>query len=76
MRLKKTLYGLQQGPREWNHTLVTFLTEKLGLYQLLSEQSVFTRGSGDQSITITGHVDDESIISQNKGLIKDLEARL
>ena len=26
MRLKKTLYGLKQGPREWNHTLVTFLT--------------------------------------------------
>ena len=26
MRLKKVLYGLKQGPREWNHTLVTFLT--------------------------------------------------
>ena len=35
-RSKKTLNGLKQGPREWNHTLVTFLTEKLGFHQLLS----------------------------------------
>ena len=76
MRLKKTLYGLKYGPREWNHTLVTFLTEKLGFHQLLSEQSVFTRGSGDQYIAITVHVEDESIISPNEGLIKDLKAPL
>ena len=76
MRLKKALYGLKQAPWEWNHTLVTLLTEKLGFHQLLSEQLVFTRGSGDQYITITVHVDDQSIISPNEGLIKDLKARL
>ena len=76
MCLKKALYGLKQGPREWNHTLVTFFTEKLGFHQLLSEQSVFTQGSGDQYIAITVHVDDQSIISPNEGLIKDLEVRL
>ena len=58
MRLKKTLYGLKQGPREWNHTLVTFLTEKLGFHQLLSGQSAFTQEFGDQYIVITVHVDD------------------
>ena len=76
MRLKKALYGLKQGPRGWNHTLVTFLTERLGSHQLLSEQSVFTRGIGDQYIAITVHVDDQSIISPNEGLIKGLKARL
>ena len=76
MRLKKALYGLKQGPREWNHTLVTYLTEKLGFHQLLSKQSIFTRGSSDQYIAITVHVDDSSIISPNEGLIKDLKARL
>ena len=37
---------------------------------------VFTRVSDDQYITITVHVDDESIISLKEGLIKDLKARL
>ena len=76
MRLKKVLYILKQGFRKWNHVLVTFLTEKLGFHQLLSEQSVFTQGSRDQYIAITVHVDDESIISPNESSTKDLKARL
>ena len=30
VRLLKTLYDFKQAPREWNHTLVLFLTEQLG----------------------------------------------
>ena len=76
MRLKMAVYGLKQAPWEWNNTLVLFLTEKLRFHRLLSEQSVFTQGSGDEYIAIIVHVDDQSIISPNEGLMKDLKARL
>ena len=37
MRLKNALYGIKQAPREWNHTLITFFSKKLGFHQLLLE---------------------------------------
>ena len=52
-------------PREWNHTLVNFLTEQLGFTQLFSEPSVFFKGAGDDFIAILVHVDDKTIISRS-----------
>ena len=52
-------------PREWNHTLVIFLTEQLGFTQLFSEPSVFFKGAGDDFIAISVHVDDQTIISRS-----------
>ena len=63
VRLRRALYGLKQAHREWNHTLVLFPTEQLGLTQLFSEPSVFFKGAGDDFITISVHVDDKTIIS-------------
>ena len=52
-------------PREWNHTLVLFLTEQLGFTQLFSEPSVLFKGAGDDFIAISVHVDDQTIISRS-----------
>ena len=55
----------QTAPREWNHTLVIFLTEQLGFTQLFSEPSVFFKGAGYNFIAISVHVDDQTIISRS-----------
>ena len=65
VRLRKALYGLKHAPREWNHTLVNFLTEQLGFTQLISEPSVFFKGVGDDFIAISVHVDDQTIIPRS-----------
>ena len=65
VRLRKALYGLVLAPREWNDTLVLFLTKQLGFTQLFSEPSVFFKGAGDDFIAISVHVDNQTIISRS-----------
>ena len=65
VRLRKALYGLKHAPREWNHTLVLFLTEQLGFTQLFSEPLVFFKGAGDDFIAISVDVDDQTIIASS-----------
>ena len=63
------LYGLEQAPREWNHTLVLFHTEQQGFTRLYSESSVFYKGVRDESIVISVHVDDQTIIGWSLHLV-------
>ena len=54
-----------RSPREWNHTLVLFLTEQPRITQLFSEPSVFFKGAGNNFIAISVHVDDQTIIARS-----------
>jgi len=45
-RLKKALYGLKQLPWIWYETLLKFLLEKLGLYHLHVDYSIFATSKG------------------------------
>ena len=65
VRHRKAVYGLKEAPREWNHTLVIFLTKQLGFTQLFSEPSVFFKDASDDVMAISVHVDDQTIISRS-----------
>lgn len=42
-RLKRSLYGLKQSPRNWRILFTTFLIENLGFTSTVSDPNVFTR---------------------------------
>jgi len=56
-KLSKALYGLKQAPRAWNVKLDKSL-KKLNFRRCLSEQAVYTRGTGDNVVILGVYVDD------------------
>ena len=63
-KLSKALYGLKQAPRAWNVKLDNSL-KKLGFRRCLSEQAVYTRGTGDSAVILGVYVDDLVVIGSN-----------
>ena len=45
VRLKKSLYGLKQGPRNWDRMIHTFITEVMGWRASVSDPSLYLRRS-------------------------------
>ena len=56
-RLKRTLYGLKQSPREFYNLASSFLVSQ-GFVHSLADTCIFTRGSGSNLIIIVVYVDD------------------
>ena len=63
-KLSKALYGLKQAPRAWNVKLDNSL-KKLGFRRCLSEQAVYTRGTGDSAVILGVYVDDLVVTGSN-----------
>ena len=57
-RLKRSLYGLKQSPKEWNTMLVSFMVKECGFVQLLSESCLFIKRTGDNFVLAAIYVDD------------------
>lgn len=69
-RLKKSLYGLRQSPRQWNLKLDSFL-RTIGFAPCPSEHSVYVSGArGQQHVLLSVYVDDMIIIGQLDDVIK------
>jgi hypothetical protein len=63
--LKKSLYGLKQGARQWNKKLhETFL--ELGFTRLISDRSVYLYSQGGVPIIVPVYIDDITIASKSK----------
>jgi transposase InsO family protein len=75
LRLKKSLYGLKQSPREWNKKLHKHLTD-VGYKRLLTDYGVYVKHSGDDIIILAVYVDDLVIFGNNKSKINDLKLNL
>ncbi|GJS52235.1 gag-pol polyprotein [Tanacetum coccineum] len=56
-RLKKSLYGLKQGPRAWYDKLLSFLI-KHHFTKGIVDQTLFTRRHGDDILLVQIYVDD------------------
>ena len=64
-KLKKSLYGLKQGARQWNKKLHSVLTS-LGFKRLHSDHSVYIYVKGDTRILLPVWVDDITAVSKSK----------
>jgi len=65
LHFKKSLYGLKQSSRLLHKRLASFL-KNLGFKQLVSDQCVFTRGVGEDEVTICTWVDDIIMCSKRE----------
>ncbi|GKE66911.1 ribonuclease H-like domain-containing protein, partial [Tanacetum coccineum] len=63
-KLKKSLYGLKQTPRQWNAKLTSTLTEN-GFSQSKSDYSLFTKIDKGIFLTLLVYVDDIIITGNN-----------
>ena len=74
--LLKSLYGLKQAGRVWNHTLVEFLKD-LGYKQCMKDRCVFVKGNASGKLTIIiVYVDDLIIASNNDNQRREIKASI
>ncbi|KAL4303976.1 hypothetical protein GQ457_10G014420 [Hibiscus cannabinus] len=74
-RLRKSLYGLKQASRQWNQRLTDALLQQ-GFKQAASDNSLFTKGQGDDFIALLIYVDDVVLASPNIAAINDIKEYL
>ena len=75
LRLKKSLYGLKQSGRLWNHLLHSFLLEK-GFVRSEAENCVYVRLQNGIKIVIIVWVDDLIIAGSNLDAVEEVKAIL
>jgi len=75
-RLKKALYKLKQSPWIWYKTLLKFLLEKLGLYHLHADHSIFATSKGWKDLIISAYVNDTKIIYKDIATVNWAKAEL
>jgi hypothetical protein len=75
MRLHKTLYGLHQAPRAWNHKLDAELLG-LGFTRCVDEHGMYTRGSGAERLIVGVYVDDLIITGGDADAVKKFKAQM
>jgi Reverse transcriptase (RNA-dependent DNA polymerase) len=74
-KLKKSLYGLKQSPRCWNHKIHTFLLS-LGFKALKTDSALYTMGADKVKIIIGLYVDDLLIASKDLNFVLSTKASL
>lgn len=75
-RLKKSLYGLNQGPRQWYIRFDTFMT-RLGYSRNQYDDCIyFWQSSNTSFIYLLLHIDDMPIASRDKNLMNELKVQL
>ena len=75
-RLKKSLYGLKQSPRQWNDLLRRFLINDCGLTQLKSDQYLFYMRAGERFMLVVIYVNDIAIAYNNQSTFRSFKDKL
>ncbi|CAI7757205.1 unnamed protein product [Closterium sp. NIES-53] len=75
LKLKKTLYGLKQTPRQWYLKLRGVL-EEIGFTPSTADHSLFMLGEGEQRSFMVVYVDDILIFSPSFDLVKEVRLKL
>src|SRR5437016_643121 len=77
-RLKRSLYGLKQSPRQWNRKFTSFLTSH-GFKESDADPCVFISRTGGETVYLCVYVDDGILMSVDKKRINqvmnDLETK-
>eukprot|EP00253_Pinus_taeda_P004628 PITA_04628 len=74
-RLKKSLYGLKQGPRAWYAKMDSFLLES-GFSRCHSDNTVYTKKVGNSIIILVLYVDDLILTGSDPNLINHVKSSL
>ena len=74
-RLNKSLYGLKQSGRNWNHVLHNFLVGE-GFIQSSTDPCVYSRGEGNSRVLIIFWVDDIIIAAGSERTLYDVKKTL
>ena len=74
-RLKKTLYGLKQSPREWYEEMTRTLLE-IGFTRSPYDQAFFIRRMGGQMLLVGVWVDDMLVAAHTQEMVMDLHREL
>ena len=75
-RLKKSLYGLKQSPKQWNDMLVRFLTVECGLTQLRSDECLFFKRTGQHFMLVAIYVDDIVVAYNCQSMFRSFRDKL
>ena len=75
-RLKKSLYGLKQSPKQWNDMLKRFLTVDCGLTQLRSDECLFFKRSGQHFMLVAIYVDDIVVAYNCQSMFRSFRDKL
>ena len=67
-KLKKSLYGLKQSPRNWNMEFDQFLTSQCGMKSCLSEPCLYTGRINGHCVILLVYVDDILLTGSEKGM--------
>lgn len=74
-KLKKSIYGLKQASRNWNHTIDQWL-RGYGLKATKADPCVYTKRSQGDTLVILIWVDDIIIAGSNKRVVADFKAAI
>lgn len=76
-KLLKALYGLKQFPRLWYKRLSTFLFQKLGLWWINADKSIFVTNAGLEDPIVSTFVNDIKIMALKESeIIERVKAEL
>lgn len=75
LKLKRSLYGLRQSGRNWNHLLHSFLIN-LGFEQSLSDNCVYSRNDVNGKVIMMIYVDDLIIAASCKDILTEIKSTL
>ena len=75
-RLRKSLYGLKQSPKEWNTMLTAFMVKDCGFAQLRSETCLFINRNGGLLLLVAIYVDDIIIAYNCAPMFNSFRAKL
>jgi hypothetical protein len=75
LKLSKALYGLRQAPRAWNVRLDKSL-KKLRFRRCASEQAVYIRGEGQNTIILGVYVDDLVVTGADPAEINEFKKQM
>ena len=75
LKLRKSLYGLRQSPRNWNNTFACAI-ESIGFKSIYSDPCVYVYGSGKEYVVLSIYVDDVLLLGVDPSVVKNIREQL
>ena len=75
MKLRKSLYGLRQSPRNWGNAFAKGIAD-IGFVALKSDPCMYVYGSGPTHAILCVYVDDCTIAGKTRSVVQDLKDKL